>query len=519
MGLSRHDEVERKLYPGIATVLPPLGDVDGVSAVSEPVELALVAVYFDTPELDLARRGITLRRRTGGEDAGWHLKLPASEDTRTEVRLPLGRATKTVPSGLLAPVRSIVRDRPLTPAARLSTRRLQYELLGADAGVLAQVCDDQVHAERLRGSTVEDWREWEVELVDGTRSLLDAVEDRLLAAGASPGASTSKLRRALGDMAATAPQKPSPEKLSRCSAAQLLRAHLGEHTEELLEQDPGLRADAPGSVHKLRIAARRLRSALRTYRPLFASESIDAVEFVGDELRWLGQVLSRARDAEVMRERLRQLIDAEPVELVLGPVSQRIDDDLHIEYRAGREQGLQAVDSERYFRLLDALEGLVASSSLTHEADSAAEQVLPRLLVRDAKRLRRAVRQVTRYDPVAERHQRDLSLHEARKKAKRLRYAAESAIPVLSSRAEKLAGSAKHVQEALGDHQDAVVARDKLREYGARTHLSTGENGFTYGRLHALEQSRADEAERRFQEAWDRDTGKRLARWLRRHAD
>jgi CHAD domain-containing protein len=514
MDVSRQDEVERKYDVGTSTVLPILTDLDGVSRVGQATETRLVAVYFDTSDLDLARRGITLRRRTGGYDEGWHLKLQReSKDTRTEVRLPLGRATETVPVQLLTPVRAVVRDRPLAPVARLSTRRLEYELFGSDATVLAQVCDDEVHAERLHGAAqVEDWREWEVELVHGDRRLMEGVEQRLLEAGAVPGSVSSKLRRALGGVA---PQTPagriSRKQLSRGSAGQLVVAHLAGQVEKLHEQDARLRSERPGSIHKLRIAVRRLRSALKTFRPLVASHSVDAVGGVGEELRWLGQMLSPARDAQVMRERLRRLVAAEPVELVLGPVSQRIEDDLSAAFRAGREQALEAVETERYYRLLDALDDLVACPPFAGTAQAWAGDVLPDLLQRDAERLRRAVRNIERADS---RQDHDAALHDARKKAKRLRYAAESAIPLFPARAKKLTAMAKRVQEALGEHQDAVLARHKLREYGAQTHLS-GENGFTFGRLHALEQVHADHAERRFVEAWDRLPRKKLRTWLR----
>ncbi len=511
--MSRHDEIERKIDPGSSAVLPSLTDVDGVTVMGQPVEMLLSAVYFDSPDLDLARHGITLRRRTGGDDAGWHLKLPAGEDTRTEIRLPLGRATRTVPAQLLAPVRALVRDRPLTPVARLDTRRLQHDIIGADAVVLAQVCVDEVRAERLSGPAhTTDWREWEVELVHGTRELLDALVDRLVAAGASPAATTSKLRRTLGDLIPPPSAQPSPEQraqqLARGTGAQLLLAHLAEHTGELHRQDARLRGDQPGAIHKLRIAARRLRSALKTYRPLLAADSAEAV---GEELRWLGQCLSRARDAQVLRERLQDLVASEPEELVLGPVRQRIDDELSTEYQAGREQALEALDSSRYFRLLDALDELLESPRLTIESQTDAADLLPRLLDGDMRRLRRAVRDVAR---AGNPHAHDLALHDARKKAKRLRYAAESAIPVLADGAPKLAAAAKRIQETLGEHQDAVVARSKLREYGAATHLS-GENGFTFGRLHALEQARADEAEAAFESAWDAISTKKLRRWTR----
>lgn len=490
------DEVERTFDVDATTILPTLADVDGVFAMAPLDEVNLMAVYFDTAELDLARHGITLRRRTGGNDQGWHLKLPKTKDTRTEVHLPLGRATKRVPAALLTPVRALVRDRPLAPIAEVSTRRLQYRLLDAEKAVLALVCDDEVHAERLHGaSRVEDWREWEVEVVEGSEALLDAVDQRLVAAGASPGSASSKLARALGDVVPPPPEKPSRKQLASGTAAQLLLTHVSEQTRQLWEQDARLRLDQPGSVHKLRIAARRLRSALQTYRPLLDSETARSL---ATELRWLGLALSQARDAQVMRERLHLLVSSEPPELVLGPVSNRIDDDLGAEYQAGREQAVEALDTERYFRLLDALDDLLESPPLTSKADAPAKELLPRLLHRDTKRLRRAVREVDRTHSAEE---QDLALHEARKKAKRLRYAAESAVPVFRGRAKTLAASAKAIQQALGEHQDSVVTRHRLREYGARTH-STGENGFTFGRLHALEQVRADKAEREFEKAW-----------------
>jgi CHAD domain-containing protein len=508
MEAERQDEVERKLDVGTATVLPTLIGVDGVATMGQPVEQQLQATYFDTADLDLARHGVTLRRRTGGDDAGWHLKLPRGTDTRTEVRLPLGRAVKTVPQGLLTLVRVWVRDRRLEPVARVSTRRLEHSLLGEGGAELAHVCDDQVRTERLQGPACNrDWREWEVELVDGDAALLDAVAQRLLAAGASPASAASKLARTLGDAVPPAPRKPSKKELARGSSAQLVLAYLTEHVAALQRQDLRLRTDEPGSVHRLRIAARRLRSALKTYGPLFEPGSVDPVS---EELRWLGQTLSGARDAQVLRERLRLVVAAQPPELVLGPVMSRIEDELRTVERAGREQALATLESERYFRLLDGLDELLRAAPLTPEAGESARKVLPRLLQRDARHLRRAVEDVPgAHDP----QQHDAALHEARKKAKRMRYAAESTVPVFRGRAKKLAAAAKKVQEALGEHQDTVMARCTLREYGVRAHAN-GENGFTFGRLHALEQSRADESEREFETAWKGFPSKNLRRWI-----
>jgi CHAD domain-containing protein len=509
MDPDRQDEVERKFDVSAATILPTLIEVEGVTTIGQPDEQDLEATYFDTVELDLARHGVTLRRRTGGDDAGWHLKLPRGTDTRTEVRQPLGPATETVPEELLTLVRALVRDFRLVPVARMSTRRLEHTLLDADGTELAQVCDDQVHTERLLGpARLLDWREWEVELVDGDRGLLEALAERLLAAGAAPSSAASKLLRTLGDTVPPAPRTPSPKQLAAGSTAQLLLTYLTKHVAELQKQDMRLRSDEPGSVHRLRIAARRLRSALKTYGPLF---EVGSVGPVGEELRWLGQKLSEARDAQVLRERLRHLVATEPPELVLGPVMARIDDELRASERVGGEHALATLNSPRYFRLLDTLDALLSSPPLVPDADAAARKVLPRLLQRDAKRLRRAVREIAR----SEDQQHDAALHEARKKAKRMRYAAESTVPVFGKRAKKLAAAAKQVQQALGEHQDTVMARRTLREYGVRAHTN-GENGFTFGRLHALEQTRADEAERDFEAAWKDFPSKDLRGWIRR---
>lgn len=496
MATTRHQEIERKYDVEPSTIFPNLVNEATGFTVGQPVEHHLKAVYFDTSGLDLSRRGVTLRRRTGGDDAGWHLKVPGARNSRIEMRRPLGHNSDQPPSDLLDPVRAVVRDRPLVPVARVSTRRREYPLLGPEHVVLAHVCDDEVDAERLdEGREATRWREWEVELGDGDRSLLDEVEPRLLDAGASPAAIGSKLARVLGDSVPAPGGAASGEGLERGSAADLARALLTEQAQKLQERDAGFRAERSDSIHRLRIAARRLRSTLTTYRPLFDP---DATGGLRDELRWLGQELAPARDAQVLREHLNAVLAKEPAELVIGRVARRIDDELTTAYQAGLERARRALDSQRYFRLLDALDQLVAAPALRPEADEPAPEVLALLLAQATKRVRRAVREAKAADGA---HERDLALHEARKKAKRLRYAAESVIPVFEDRAKDYAKGAKDLQKTLGVRQDSVVARQALREYGVSAHLA-GENAFTFGRLHALEQARADHAERAFHKAW-----------------
>jgi CHAD domain-containing protein len=286
------------------------------------------------------------------------------------------------------------------------------------------------------------------------------------------------------------------------TAAEVLRTHLADNVARLHEQGERVRSGEPRAVHRMRVAARRLRSSLQTCQPLFAVRT-DALR---DELRWLGRVLGDARDAQVLRERLRHLVSIQPPELVMGPVAVLVDDELSAAEQRGRAHALEALEDTRYLRLLDDLAALVRDLPLAEEADRPAAEVLPHLVRRDARRLRRAVRDA-RSAPPGQAH--DAALHEARKKAKRLRYAAELAVPAVGKRAKKLASAAKRVQQALGEHQDTVVSRRFLREHGARTHAE-GMNGFTLGRFHAIEEARAMAATRDFERAWTRVQDRRI---------
>ncbi|MDF2092909.1 CYTH and CHAD domain-containing protein [Knoellia sp. 3-2P3] len=506
-------EVERKYDVEPATTLPTLAGVDGIARVGQPVEHLLEAVYYDTAGLDLARSRITLRRRTGGADAGWHLKLPGGDDLRTEVRLPLDAADDpaAVPDALLEPVRTVVRDRPLAPVAVLRSRRREQDLLDDRGSVVAHLCDDEVEAESPAGrGGIERWREWEVELTGDDTGLLDTVEERLVEAGAAPAGHSSKLRRALGDRLprTTPPPGPDSREWSRASTADVLRAYLGEHRAALHHHDPGVRQGDPESVHKMRVAARRLRSALTTYRPVLGRDVADPLRA---ELRWLGLALSGARDTHVLRSRLSGVLDAEPPELVVGPVVARLDKELASTEHDGQQSAVQALGSTRYYRLLDALDAVVDADPGHPESGGRAATEVPALVRRDWRRLRRAVEEVGLAED-GDAH--DRALHEARKKAKRLRYAAESAATVRPREATALATAAEAVQEALGEHHDTVVARAHLRSVAMTAHLS-GENAFTFGRLHALEQWRAERAEQAFDAAWQSLSRRRLRRWLR----
>jgi CYTH domain len=200
-------EIERKYAVDAGFVVPDLSVVPGVAAVTGPRTYHLSAVYHDTSGQRLAAARITLRRRTGGTDAGWHLKLPAGADVRREVHAPLGPGTEGVPAELAELVSEQAGGEPLRPIARLQTTRTVRHLLDPAGQVLAEVADDEVTGSLPdQGSgttegrpgpdawqTAIAWREVEIELARGPAGLLDAAGRVLLDAGARPSPAASKL--------------------------------------------------------------------------------------------------------------------------------------------------------------------------------------------------------------------------------------------------------------------------------------------------------------------------------------
>ncbi len=512
---SQHLEVERKYQvdPGLPWV--DLTGLPGVISVAPPQAFSLRATYYDTDRLDLARVGITLRRRVGGSDAGWHLKVPAGRAShaagdRLEHAVPLGDDNEQVPASLTDIVRPHVRGRRLRPVATLDTDRTVYRLIGEGGTALAEAADDVVSARGADddGAAGSGWREWEIELLDGPVELLDAAGPVMLRAGAGPSTSSSKLARALGDRLAALPRRPVFESLTPSSPARdVVQAHLIEQFDALLSRGEDARADVPDGVHKARVATRRLRSALATFRPLLDREITDPLRA---ELKWIAAELGGARDAEVLRMRLLDELADEPDDLVLGPIAARIEVELQSDHRRAHDELIEALDSDRYLKLLDRLDAVVTAPPFTDVADGPAYAVLTQ---RVRKAYRRMNRLVSSGPPEDERHH-DEWYHEIRKAAKRLRYAAESVAPAFGEPATTLGEAAEDVQEVLGEHQDSVVARQALRALAVQMFLD-GENTFTIGRLHALEQVRGDRAIEAFAGDWHALSRKRIRRWLR----
>ncbi|MEV0010193.1 CYTH and CHAD domain-containing protein [Streptomyces sp. NPDC047973] len=492
-------EVERKYEATPETRLPDLTRAAGVSSVVHRGLSELDAVYYDTEDLRLAAHSLTLRRRTGGEDAGWHLKLPVSADVREEIRAPLGDA---LPPALGRLLRSRVRNTPVIPVVRILSARDVHHLLDANGALLAEVSIDEVLAERLteRGrGTTSAWTEMEVELADDQDpALLDAVERRLRKAGVRPSAAPSKLSRALSE---TSPGKglsrKKEGKAAPHTAGDHVLAYAARQVAAIVELDPAVRRELPDSVHRMRVATRRLRSALRTYRKILDRTVTDPLR---DELKWLAAELGIDRDREVLEARLHSGVAGLPVPLVLGPVRARLELAFEARHAGARLHVDSVLDSDRYLALLDSLDALLADPPLLPAAAREPGEALPRAVLKDYDRLAARVGHALELGPGEE---RDVAMHEARKAAKRVRYAAEAARPALGKPAKKFSRRMKSVQSLLGDHQDSVVARDALRTLAVQAH-GAGESAFTWGLLYGQEETAAAARERELPEVWDR---------------
>jgi len=490
-------EIERKYEVVEGHEVPPL---TGLGDLVARGEADLDAEYFDTAEGDLAAHRIVLRRRSGGHDEGWHIKLPA-EEGRTELHWPL--AEGEAPAEALDVVRVHLRDRPLQLFARIHTHRTILHLV-ADGGVeVLEIADDRVSASDPATGVVRLWREWEVELLDGapdspeTRAeLLDRVEEQLVAAGATPAKSVSKLASALGRTGLGHPPAPLPG-LDRSSAlSEVVMRAASALVDDLKELDPAVRREEHDAVHRMRTRARRLRSLLSSYRVVFDADAVDALR---EELKAFSELLGEARDAEVMLERSMVLIDDH------REVAGRAEKKLAGGWRTAHGIAVAALAARmsdtRYFRLLDALDAFVARPPLagngmpsdagagsSGESEPAAgsgpaEDAVPKILARDLRRVLKTAKAAAAAESEDARVE---LLHETRKAAKRLRYSAEAvsagAAAVFGKKVRTLAAAAEAVHDLLGEHRDSVILQQHLLATAG-----AGDHAFAYGVLFEVE--------------------------------
>jgi CHAD domain-containing protein len=479
-------ERELKFEAPLNVALPDLRDL--VGRTERLPQRLFSSTYFDTAGKRLWARGLTLRFRAEGlEPKGtWTLKLPLDSTgpalERTEMSWSGTR--DSVPAGVVAVTRGVIRREPLREIVELETTRQRLTLRDDGDRALGEIDDDVVRI--VDGPRRGDrFRQVEFELATDEDAVVGAVVDRFASAHLSIGAAP-KVAVALGLVPQAQDGALRLDKKS--SLADVVRVALLRGLEQLLDHDWRLRVSAPAltreDVHKARVAARRLRSNLKTL-----ASALDPVwtGHVRDDLTWIGSVLGEIRDLDVL---------AGHVVTAPGELQGRLSSE-----RETAVEGLMAaLASERYLNLLDRLHVSTDHPPVVTaddgDASGAARDRLTDFVAADWHALRRRVR-ASGPEPS------DRQLHKIRISAKRLRYAAEMAEPVVGKRVRGIAKAAEDVQTVLGEHHDAVEAESWLRAQVLAPSLESTDDvsvasAFAAGCLAAGEQ----QSQRNLRQSW-----------------
>ncbi|HEY8672163.1 MAG TPA: CHAD domain-containing protein [Candidatus Dormibacteraeota bacterium] len=471
------------------TFTPPLADVDAMAtAIAEPVR-RLRTTHWDTADLRLARWGVALAH---AGDTGWVLRLPATAEGMAApdgAELHFDGDADSPPDDVLHLVRAYARQAPVELVARLVTLTGDTVLLDGEGSRLARVVDATISV--YSGPRITQ-RFREIDLSSESEPLLDLIASRFAAAGAQPAGPRSLVARALGLVGAPPPELVSVTLGASATAGDVVRRALSSSVIRLVRHDPGVRIGTDAEdVHQARVATRRLRSDLRTFKPLLNGEWADSLR---EELRWLGAELGRVRDAEVQRDRLRAAaatlptLDRRSAAAVVAPLVAQV--------RSARHQLLIAMETDRYVEVIDHLVAAARAPALTGEAASPAHEVLPSLVRRPWRSLRAGA-------IAAREGASDEQLHDLRIRAKRCRYAAEAAAAATGKRAASFAKEVAALQEVLGELHDAVVAEQWLRarSESPRIHETAL---FATGELVALQRDAAERAREGWPDVWKR---------------
>jgi len=459
------------------------------------------ATYYDTTDLRLARAGASLRFR---DDDGWTVKLPSDSDAGNGSALVrsefvFGGRAAAPPTEALELVAALVRTARLAPAARLRTVRRRAELRAGPDPVGTLTDDDCTIVDGRVGG---HFREIEFELADDAPpATVHDVVDRLRDAGAADGEPLPKVVRALGPTATLPADVVSYSVGTPPTVDAVIRHAISDAVAKLVANDPVVRiGEDPEGVHQARVATRRLRSHLRTFRELLDPEWTQSLR---DELGWLGDELGAVRDADVLLMRLEDRVsELEPDDqAAAAPLLQRLVSDRE----SARAVLLEGLRSDRYLQLLDRLVDAAQRPRVVMLVGVDHEEMLRDLVRAPWKHLRNAVDDLPDPSP-------DAALHAVRIRAKRARYAAEVVEPAFGKPARAFAKAVTEVQDVLGEHQDSVVAAAWLRANA----LSLGDPSAVYvaGELGAMERAAAEESRAAWPQVWKRAHSKRLRDWL-----
>lgn len=433
------------------------------------------STYFDTEDLRLAGLGITLRRRVENRRGLWQLKIPRGVD-RLEIEEPGGplRPPRPISSLLMA----AVREKPLGPVAKMRTSRTGL-LVSRDSTRVAEIVIDSVDV--LDGTRIaRRFGELEVELLEGDDADLKDIEVALKASGADSSDGRPKVFQAL-DL--PLPDKGGGSRKSD-SDLRLIQIAISDQFRQILSHDPGTRVgDDPEDLHQHRVGIRRLRSFLGAARPMLDPDWVGTLR---DELEWIGDLMNPVRDLDVMIPHLRMDLELlEPDEARrLEPLIQSM-----VQERAeARTSMLAGLESARYLALMETLEEATRSIKVRPDQPG-----LRTGAVNAFKKLRKAARRL-------EAQHDDELMHLVRRLAKKARYSAELLQNTAGKPVSKFISKSKGLQDVLGEHQDAVVAEARVREYLAQANDHLG--AFAVGRLVERQAARRRAARADFPDAW-----------------
>ena len=485
-------EREIKLLIDADVELPPLEKLLSGCGSWTTETVVLEAVYFDTWDLRLTRSGVSLRYRS---DDGWCVKTPEARDGDVFVRREhaFGEGFGNPPRAAIELVLPWARSETVSEVARITTRRQKTRVCDAGGRLVCEIDDDEV-AGVVDGRPPVHFREIEIETHDdGEPHIVTTVAKRLRKAGAGQCPALPKVARVLGDRAVAPPDLPAAPHLDRSSTTtDLVSASIIAAVQSLLDNDPVVRAgEDPEGVHRARVATRRLRSHLHTFRPIVDN---DWSESLRAELQWLAEQLGHVRDPDVLLHRLTAKAGELPPDLRVA--SRALTDRLRVARDRDRAALLDAMRSPRYTTLLDNLVGASQTPRMRNPDRTALAKDSARRLTRNPwKGLRATVTALPRSPS-------SIELHDVRKQAKRARYAFEATMPVIGKKVQRAGRRLADLQDLLGDQHDAIVAMDWL--HSAATDEPNSEVAFAAGALAASFADDERRARRRWPTAWRR---------------
>jgi len=453
----------------------------------------LEAVYYDSKDLRLLRDGVSLRFRDG-----WMVKLTQPTDRpdlMQRLEVPVAGPKGIVPVAALDLVRSSARGADLVPVARLSTDRETFVVRDAGGAEVAEIAFDRVVADRPDKESVE-FDEIEVELVESAPiSALAPIVGRLQELGAGSAVEVPKLARALGiEVPPTAMVIPVLD--DRATAGDVIQASIAGSVRRFLEHVPAVILDEDNEgVHQARVATRRLRSDLRTFRRFLDRKWADELR-VG--LRSVTRLLGAVRDLDVLKMHLAAVVEEVPesertaAEAIISALEAERQDALRAVVQGFREPEFEVLLAN----LVEACEG----PEFSEAAGTPADPVVLKLARKPWRKVRSAVSELPDKP-------RPEELHRLRILIKRARYAVEAVASIGGAAAEEFAFRLSELQDVLGEHQDAIVAGAWLRRRDPVQAAAAGE-------LLELEVARADRAAEGWRERWDSADTPELTEWL-----